>query len=108
MNIKEISVIELKRLFDEDADFQLIDVREAFETEIANLWGELIPLGEVAKNLKKFSPKPEKIIVYCRSGKRSAEAIQYIQSQTQQENLYNLKGGILEWANKIDNSLKKY
>lgn len=105
--VKEITVEELKKLRDDNADFVLIDVREPHEAEIATIDGELIPLGTVPHNLDRF-PKDKQVVVHCRSGKRSADAIQHVQQQTGQENLYNLKGGILEWADKIDQSIKKY
>ncbi len=106
--VKEITVEELNQLITEKADFQLIDVREPHETKIATIGGELIPLGEVQSNLQKFDAEANKVVVYCRSGKRSATAIQTIQERTGQENLYNLEGGILAWADKIDQSITKY
>ena len=106
--VKEITVEELNQLIAEKADFQLIDVREPHETEIATIGGELIPLGEVQNNLQRFDKEANKVVVYCRSGKRSATAIRAIQERTGQENLYNLEGGILAWADKIDQSITKY
>ncbi len=106
--VKEITVEELNQLINEKADFQLIDVREPHETEIATIGGELIPLGEVQGNIQRFDSEADKVVVYCRSGKRSATAIQAIQERTGQENLYNLEGGILAWADKIDQSITKY
>ncbi len=105
--VKEITVQELKAWQDQKEDFQLIDVREEFEYEIANLGGELIPLGDVLEELEKVN-KAKKVVVHCRSGKRSADAIELIESSTGLENLYNLKGGILAWADEIDDSLAKY
>ena len=105
--IKEISVKELKNWQDNKEDFQLIDVREPYEFEIANLSGELIPLGEILKNVDKFS-KDKKVVVHCRSGKRSADAIRELETLYKFENLYNLKGGILSYSDEIDNSIPKY
>ena len=101
--MKEIDVQELKRMQDEGEDFQLIDVREPSEYEDANLGGELIPLQTVPQNASKIA-KDKKVIVHCRSGKRSANAIQYLQQQGY-DNLYNLEGGIMAWKNEIDDSL---
>ncbi|MEQ9402537.1 MAG: rhodanese-like domain-containing protein [Cyclobacteriaceae bacterium] len=106
--IKKITVEELNNLINEEADFQLIDVREPHEIEIATIGGELIPLGQVPNNIQKFDKDAEWVVVYCRSGKRSATAIRTVQQSTGQENLYNLEGGILEWADKIDQSITKY
>jgi adenylyltransferase/sulfurtransferase len=105
--VKEITVLELKQLFDSNADFQLIDVREDYEYEIANLGGELIPLGTILQNVDKIS-RTRKVIVHCRSGKRSADAIRALEEKFGFDNLYNLKGGILAYAEQIDNTLPRY
>ncbi len=105
--MKEISVTELKAMMDEGKDFQLIDVREKNEYELADIGGELIPLGTIQDNVAKFShDKP--VIVHCRSGKRSATAIDYLEKNHGFTNLFNLKGGYLAWADEIDESLPKY
>ncbi|WP_420387953.1 NAD(P)-dependent oxidoreductase [Roseivirga sp.] len=107
MNMKEITVKELKALKDSGADFQLIDVREPYEAEIAEIGGELIPLGTVPQNVDKFA-KDKQVVVHCRSGKRSGDAISWLENHHGFENLYNLKGGILAWADEIDNNTEKY
>lgn len=101
--MKTINVQELKALMDSGADFQLIDVREPAEFDAANLNGELIPLQTVPSNMDKFS-KEKQVVVHCRSGKRSANAIMYLENQGF-DNLYNLEGGILAWKEEIDDSL---
>jgi adenylyltransferase/sulfurtransferase len=98
--MKEITVQELKQLQDSKADFQLIDVREEYEFDEANLKGELIPMGEVMDNIDKIS-KNKQVVVHCRSGKRSASVIQMLESQHGYSNLYNLKGGILAYIQEI-------
>jgi adenylyltransferase/sulfurtransferase len=98
--MKEITVQELKQLQNSKADFQLIDVREEYEFDEANLRGELIPMGEVMDNLERIS-KEKKVVVHCRSGKRSASVIQMLESQHGYTNLYNLKGGILAYIQEI-------
>lgn len=98
--MKEITVQELKQLKDSKADFQLIDVREEYEFDEANLNGELIPVGDVMDNLDKIS-RDKKVVVHCRSGKRSAGIIQALESQHGFTNLYNLKGGILAYIDEI-------
>lgn len=103
--MKELTALELKNLIDSKADFQLIDVRDYFETEIASIGGELIPLDEVMDSMEKIN-KNKQVIIYCRSGNRSGIAIQMLE-QKGFSNLYNLKGGILAYAD-IDTSLVKY
>jgi rhodanese-related sulfurtransferase len=102
--IKEVTVQELKAMRDENKDFQLIDVREEFEYETANLQGELIPLGNIMLEADKIS-KDKQVVIHCRSGARSAAAIMQLEQQFGFTNLYNLKGGILAWMAEVDSSL---
>ncbi len=102
--MKEVTVAELKKMIDDKEDFQLIDVREPAEFSAANLKGELIPLSSVPQNADKIS-KTKKVIVHCRSGKRSANAITFLENNHGYDNLYNLKGGILAWKDEIDPSM---
>lgn len=105
--MKEISVKELAALKASGADFQLIDVREQNEVDIAEIGGELIPMNTVPDNVDKFS-KDKQVVVHCRSGARSGNVIQYLEQNHGFDNLYNLAGGILAYADEIDNSLTKY
>jgi rhodanese-related sulfurtransferase len=98
--MKEISVKELKQLQDSKADFQLIDVREEHEFDEANLGGHLIPLGDILNRADEVN-KDRQVVIHCRSGKRSATAIQALESQHGYTNLYNLKGGILAYIEEI-------
>lgn len=104
--IREISVKELKRFMDNGQKFQLIDVREPYEYEIANLGGVLIPIGNLEERIGEISTS-DKVIVHCRSGSRSAKAIEKL-NRFGFQNTYNLKGGILEWSDKIDPEIPKY
>lgn len=105
--MKEVTVQELKKLIDEKADFQLIDVREPYEFEIANLQGELIPLGQVEAQRDKIS-EDKQVVIHCRSGARSGNAVALLEGKYGYDNLYNLKGGILAWSDQIDPSVPKY
>lgn len=98
--MKEISVQELKKLIDEKKDFQLIDVREEYEFDEANINGELIPMGEIMENVDKIS-RDKQVVIHCRSGKRSATVINALEAQHGFTNLYNLKGGILAYIDEI-------
>jgi adenylyltransferase/sulfurtransferase len=104
--IKEISVEELKASLENKEKFQLIDVREPYEYKIANLGGTLIPVGDLESRIDEIS-STDRVILHCRSGARSAKAIEKL-TQMGFHNLYNLKGGILEWADKIDHEMPKY
>ncbi|MCG8577586.1 MAG: molybdopterin-synthase adenylyltransferase MoeB [Flavobacteriales bacterium] len=105
--VKGINVETLNEWLKGNEDVQLIDVREPFEYEIANLNGQLIPQNEVLEHVDEIS-KDHKVVIHCRSGKRSADVIELLQDKYQFQNLYNLEGGILDWADKIDDSLAKY
>ncbi len=98
--MKEISVQELKKLTDSKADFQLVDVREEHEFDEANLKGLLIPLGDILDRASEVE-KNKQVVIHCRSGKRSATAIQALETQLGYTNLYNLKGGILAYIEEI-------
>lgn len=104
--MEELTVEELKQKIDNGEDFQLIDVRETFEYEVSNLDGENIPLsGIMIESDKIATDKP--VIVHCRSGKRSAAAIQQLQTLGF-DNLYNLEGGILAWKEKYAPDMPVY
>lgn len=105
--MKEKTVSELKQMMNSGADFQLIDVREPHEFEICNLKGELIPMNEVPEHLDKIA-KDKPVIIHCRSGARSGKICQYLETEYGYNNLFNLKGGILAWANEIDPAMTKY
>lgn len=105
--MKEVTATELKQLIDKGENIQLIDVREPFECDIANIGGELIPMGEIMERVDKIS-KEKKVIIHCRSGKRSAAVIAMLEQEHGFTNLYNLKGGILAYSDEVDSSLTKY
>ncbi len=104
--MQEITVQELKKMLDNNDEFQLIDVREEYEYEWANLGGELIPLGTIVDNLHKIS-KDKKVIIHCKSGARSSAVIDTLEKQFGYTNLFNLKGGIISYINEIDSSIIK-
>ena len=104
--MKEVTVQELKQMIENKEDFQLIDVREDFEYETSNLDGLHIPLGGILLETEKIA-KDKPVIVHCRSGKRSAQAIKQLEEKGF-DNLSNLKGGILAWQSEIDPSIDVY
>jgi len=102
--MKTITVKELKEKMDAGEDIQVIDVRENHEVEAANFGAEHIALGDIPESEDKIS-KDKQVIIHCRSGKRSANAIAFLEQNHGFENLYNLEGGILAWKAEIDPSL---
>ncbi|MCB0761725.1 MAG: molybdopterin-synthase adenylyltransferase MoeB [Flavobacteriales bacterium] len=106
-DVKEVVSAQLRSLKDSGSDYQLIDVREPYEYEIANLKGELMPLNAIEDFVGRIA-RDKQVIVHCRSGVRSARAIRLLEEKYGFDNLYNLKGGILDYAENIDHSLAKY
>ncbi len=122
--MQEITVTELKSKLDAGADIVVLDVREPHEWNIAAIDGTLrIPKGEIeqakdaviagSKQVEETVlaqiPQDKELIVHCRSGKRSADTISFLQEAGyDSKRMYNLVGGILAWADEIDPSLPKY
>ena len=106
-DVAEITPEALAKQLDQGENIKIIDVREPHEYEIANIGGELIPLGEITDHVEQI-PKDQKVVIHCRSGKRSADAIKQLQSAYGYQNLYNLKGGILAYAENVDQTLATY
>lgn len=104
--MKEVTVEELKQKRANKEDFQLIDVREEFEYELSNLGGTHIPLAGILAEQDQVS-RDKQVIIHCRSGKRSAQAIQLLE-RAGFDNLYNLRGGILAWKETFDPSMDVY
>lgn len=102
--MKEVTVKELKASMDANDNFQLIDVREMHERESANIGGDHIPMAEVPHNVDRIQPD-KKVIIYCRSGNRSGNMVQWLEKNKGLTNLYNLKGGMLAWRDEIDSSV---
>ena len=104
--VPEISPRELKARLDRGDDLFILDVREPHEFQICNLGGHLIPLGELSRRVNELDSSRE-IVAHCRSGKRSAEAVEFLRSAGFRKVL-NLKGGILAWSDEVDASVPKY
>jgi rhodanese-related sulfurtransferase len=104
--IAEISPYELKARLDRGDDLFILDVREPHEYQICNLNGHLIPLGELTSRVHELDSSRE-IVAHCRSGKRSADAIRFLQRAGFRK-VWNLKGGILAWSDEVDPSVPKY
>jgi sulfur-carrier protein adenylyltransferase/sulfurtransferase len=105
-NIPEITPKELKQRMDRGDDLYILDVREPHEYQICNLNGHLIPLGELSRRVHELDSSKE-IVAHCRSGKRSAEAVEFLRKAGFKK-ISNLKGGILAWSDEVDPSVPKY
>jgi sulfur-carrier protein adenylyltransferase/sulfurtransferase len=104
--VPEIQVAELKRRLDAGEDIFILDVREPHEYQICNVGGYLIPLGDLPNRIHELDSSRE-IVVHCKSGARSAKAVDFLR-QSGFKRASNLTGGILAWSDKIDPSVPKY
>jgi adenylyltransferase/sulfurtransferase len=104
--IPQISVKELKRRVDSGEDVYILDVREPWEYQIAQMGGKLIPQNDVPQRLAEI-PREREIVVQCKSGGRSQRIAEYLK-QSGFPKVVNLAGGILAWSDEIDPKVQKY
>lgn len=108
-DIPEISAVDLKARLDQGDVPVLVDVREHFERRIADLPEHdqiRIPAGEILQRMGELDGHPE-VVVYCRSGSRSAWAVKLLRERGV-ENAVNLQGGVLAWARDVDPTVPRY
>ncbi|MFI0373302.1 adenylyltransferase/sulfurtransferase MoeZ [Actinomadura sp. 1N219] len=104
-----ITVLDLKAMQDRDDDIFLVDVREPNEYEIVSIPGAtLIPKGEFLNGsaLERL-PQDKKIVLHCKSGARSAEALAVVKNAGFSDAVH-VGGGVLAWVNQIDPSQPTY
>jgi len=104
--IPQITVKEFKARRDAGDDIFLLDVREPYEYQIAQIGGTLIPQNDVPNRLVEI-PRDREIVVQCRSGARS-QRIAELLKQSGYTQVVNLAGGILAWSDEIDPTVQKY
>jgi sulfur-carrier protein adenylyltransferase/sulfurtransferase len=105
-NVPEITPTELKTRLDRGDNIYVLDVREPHEFQICNINGHLIPLGELSRRVHELDSSRE-IVAHCKSGKRSAEAVEFLRGAGFKK-VSSLKGGILAWSDQVDPSVPKY
>lgn len=107
--VPEITPSELKERLDRGDVPLLVDVREAFERRIADLPDHdqlRIPTGEFMQRVDEID-RDREVVLYCRSGSRSAWAARVLFQQGF-EKVLNLEGGVLGWRDQVDPSLQAY
>jgi sulfur-carrier protein adenylyltransferase/sulfurtransferase len=104
--IPQLSVKELKHRIDAGEDIFLLDVREPYEYQIAQIGGKLIPQNDVPQRLAEI-PRDREIIIHCRSGARSQKIAEFLK-QSGYPQVANVAGGILAWSDEIDPRVQKY
>ena len=107
--VPEITPVDLKQRMDNEHPLVLVDVREPFEASIADLpecGQKRIPTGEFAMRIDDLD-SDDVIVLYCRTGGRSAWATELLM-RSGFEKVLNLKGGVLGWREEVDPSLSEY
>ncbi len=105
--VEEITALELQKEMKQGKDIFLLDVRNPQEYEICQIEGShLIPLGDLMARVHELDSARD-IVAHCRSGARSAKAIEMLQ-QAGFRKLRNLQGGILAWSRDVDPSIPAY
>ena len=100
-NVREISPSEARAMLDGNKA-TVLDVREAEEFAQANIGGANLPLKRVMEESFRI-PRRSPVIVVCRSGARSREAIRKLEDLGF-SNLLNLRGGLNRWRSEVNNA----
>ncbi len=107
-SIPEIDVDTVKSMMDDGQDVFILDVREEEEYELTNIGGMLLPLAQLPSRLNELSDrKDDDIVVMCRTGGRSAQAVAFL-LQSGFSKAVNMKGGVHAWSSRIDSSVIRY
>ena len=105
--MNSITVGELKAKMDAKEPLQLIDIREDWEVQISTIGGTHIPMGEILERSSELSIDIP-CVIHCRTGGRSSKIVKVLELHRGMSNLYNLEGGLVAWAQKVDSTLEQY
>jgi sulfur-carrier protein adenylyltransferase/sulfurtransferase len=107
LSVPSITVEELKQKLDSGNRPTILDVRESHEWPISDLPESVkIPLGQLQQRYSELAQDAD-LVVYCRVGGRSAQAVQFL-LQRGYGKVTNLTGGINRWAEAIDPTMRRY
>jgi molybdopterin/thiamine biosynthesis adenylyltransferase/rhodanese-related sulfurtransferase/molybdopterin converting factor small subunit len=106
VQVPEMAPRDLRARLERGENIFILDVREPHEYQICNLGGYLVPLGDLPRRVHELDSS-RTIVAHCRSGKRSAEAVEFLR-KSGFARVWNLKGGILAWSDEVDPSVPKY
>jgi len=97
--MKEILAKEVQQALEQGQPIHLIDVREVDEVEAGHISGIIhIPLGLLEFRMHELN-KNESYVVICRSGGRSGQAVQFLESRG--FDVVNMVGGMLAWNGEV-------
>jgi rhodanese-related sulfurtransferase len=104
---RDIDPADLKRRLDAREPIVLLDIREGWETALARIDNAMhIPMEELEHRTDELDPKDE-IVVICHHGVRSAAVAEYL-GQRGFGRVWNLSGGIDQWARSVDRGMQRY
>lgn len=96
--IKEITAAELSKLLNSNSRFEIIDIRTHAEIERGVIPdARILPMAKIPLKLNFFSMSEKQIIIYCRTGSRSAQVCRFLNKHGI-NNVINLRGGIVSWT----------
>ena len=96
--IKEITATELSKLLNSDSRFEIIDIRTQAEIERGVIpEAKILPMARIPLKLNFFSMSDKQIVIYCRTGSRSAQVCRFLNKHGI-NNVINLRGGIVSWT----------
>lgn len=103
MSIKSINSNQAEKLIKNNKELVILDVRRTNEFKESRILNSInIPLEEIeweVEELEEYKDKP--ILVYCKVGVRSSMACAFLEEEGF-DNLYNLRGGILDFNGEIE------
>ncbi|MGI8432956.1 MAG: molybdopterin-synthase adenylyltransferase MoeB [Chthoniobacterales bacterium] len=103
----EVDVVTLQRQLAGAEPALLLDVREPFEVELAQIKGaKLIPLGQLPTRIDELD-RAKEILVLCHSGVRSLQAAEFLRSAGFSR-VASVAGGIDAWSTEIDPDVPRY
>jgi len=107
--MESVSAVELAEWLKSDHPPKLLDVRQQYEFEVAQLdEARLIPLPELPVRTGELADwKEEDVVVYCHHGIRSQMAIGVLRAAGFHK-LHNLTGGIDAWSVTVDERVARY
>ncbi|MCA8923958.1 MAG: hypothetical protein KDD82_19265 [Planctomycetes bacterium] len=106
--MEHLTASEVARRLESPAPPGVLDVREAFEVQLAPFPGAVwIPLGELTQRWQELDEERPWVVV-CHHGVRSASAAAWLEQHGEFPVLSNLRGGIEAWAREVDPSVPRY
>jgi rhodanese-related sulfurtransferase len=113
--VPEISVQDLDQKMKAGEKFTLVDVRETWELDMAHIDDPrvvVVPMSAISEQGQEAFPEEARdpqaeTVVMCHHGVRSAKVTAWMK-QNGWQNVASLRGGIAEYAQAIDPSVREY